>query len=73
MGSYRQPIALRQARAYWRLSAKAMRAGNGRLALIYQATADRKYAQYRRGQDALGRRQQQTGLRPPQPRQEADR
>jgi hypothetical protein len=46
--SGQRPLALRQASAYYRLAAKAERAGNYRGAERYRAIADRRVAEHRR-------------------------
>lgn len=49
----KQSVALASARAYYRLAAKADRAGQAQLARHYRAVADRKVAADRRQREAL--------------------
>jgi hypothetical protein len=51
----RVPAKLASARAYWRLAAKADRAGNYALGRQYRATGDRRYREYQRDQEAMAR------------------
>lgn len=49
------PAQLARARAYWRLAAKAERAGSHSMAEHYRRMAERAYAGYRRQADYLQR------------------
>ena len=51
-----RPLLLRQASAYYRLAAKATKAGQYKQAEFYRGVADRKVAQNRRDREALARR-----------------
>jgi hypothetical protein len=60
------PAALSQARAYWRLAAKAERAGQYAQADSYRKTADRRHAEYLRNkahQDRLAQ-MRKTSIKP---------
>lgn len=61
----RSPL-LSSASAYYRLAAKARRAGNYQQAKHYEGVADRKMAEYRRNQEAAERRRAlaATSIRP---------
>jgi hypothetical protein len=58
MTSKQQPIALRSARSYWRLAAKARRAGNYKQGDHWQGVGDRRYQEYLRQQEAADARRQ---------------
>ena len=60
----KQPARLASARAYYRLAAKAERAGQYRTAAHYRGVADRLVRQEQRQREAMAERKG-TGLKPP--------
>jgi RecA-family ATPase len=60
------PYRLSRARAYWRLAAKADKAGNHAQAKDYRTTGDRIHAEYLREKEAQERaaKMRQTGAKP---------
>jgi hypothetical protein len=55
MTTKRRDTRLSRAYAYWRLAAKAERAGNDRQAESYRGIADRSYQEYQRQKQHLAR------------------
>jgi hypothetical protein len=47
------PAKLASARAYWRLAAKAEKAGDYRTAAHYRDTGDRRFREYQRGREFM--------------------
>jgi hypothetical protein len=57
----RVPAKLASARAYWRLAAKAERAGDYRTAGHYRSIGDRRFKEYQRDREAMARIKEQRG------------
>jgi hypothetical protein len=61
MATRKRPIRLSQASAYYRLAAKAERAGNYKQAGVYRNVANRKVAEERRERERRTRRSNDRG------------